>query len=347
MASLSSRPTPVVDDEAVVMARTSGWLWLCSCVVVLLALLLPGANRDHVELLLALMIPVGIHGAMSVAGLGWTQVTHNFHGVTALVLYPLVGVALYATGGTDSYVQPLLGLIAIYLGYFFGPRWRWVLTAELLLIAGTPLYVDWHGAVADHYVTWLFVFSAATVATTFAVAKLKDRLVVAEQRQRTIAHRDALTGLANRRAYDAVLEASVAAGRPFALLFLDLDDFKGVNDRHGHVNGDRVLREVAERTTESVRDGDTLARIGGDELALIAPGARAFGAEGLAIALTRAVAEVSRGPGDGPMSATIATAVFPDDGRTADQLVAAADTALHERKRARRAVVAETRRRAA
>lgn len=335
------------DDEAVVMARTSGWLWLCSCAVALLALLLPGANHDHVVVLLALMIPIGIHGLLSVLGLGWTHVSRDVHGATALVLYPLVGLAIHATGGTDSYVRPLLALIAIYLGYFFGPRWRWVLTAELILVAGVPLYVDTQAAIDDHYDTWLFVFAATTIATTFAVAKLKHRLVVAEQRQRTIAHRDPLTGLANRRAYDNALADAVARDRPFALFFLDLDDFKSVNDRHGHVNGDRVLREVAVQTSAVVREGDTLARIGGDELALVAPGARAWGAERMAGSLESAVAEVSRGPGDGPMGATVTAAVFPDDGRTAEALVAAADAALHERKRARRAAVAAEASRAA
>jgi len=341
MVSELPRTGPAADDEAVVMARTSGWLWLCSCAVALLALLLPGATRDHVVILLLLMVPIGIHGLLSVLGVAWTHVSRDVHGVTALVLYPLVGLAIHVTGGTDSYVRPLLALIAIYLGYFFGPRWRWVLTAELIVVAGVPLYVDWDAAIADHYDTWLFVFAATTVATTFAVAKLKERLVVAEQRQRTIAHRDPLTGLANRRAYDVALADALAAGRPFALFFLDLDDFKSVNDRHGHVNGDRVLREVAVHTTAVVREGDTLARIGGDELALVAPGARAWGAERLAAGLESAVAEVSRGPGDGPLGATVAAAVFPDDGRTAEELLATVDAALHERKRARRAAVAE------
>ena len=107
---------------------------------------------------------------------------------------------------------------------------------------------------------------------------LKQRLVQAECHQRLMANQDPLTGLANRRAFDSALSAALAdasGGTRFTLLLADIDAFKQINDRFGHTTGDRVLREVAAHTSDEVRRGDCLARIGGDELALVAPGAGA------------------------------------------------------------------------
>ncbi|MBS1845479.1 MAG: GGDEF domain-containing protein [Actinobacteria bacterium] len=72
---------------------------------------------------------------------------------------------------------------------------------------------------------------------------------------------------------------------PLALLILDLDDFKGVNDRHGHQVGDAVLQEATARVLSMLRSTDTLARIGGDEFAIVAPGAHGDGAAGLAVSV--------------------------------------------------------------
>ena len=118
---------------------------------------------------------------------------------------------------------------------------------------------------------------------------LKKRLVAAEVRQRDFANRDPLTGVGNRRYFDATMRRELERrtrpfGRrgldasPLALLILDLDDFKGVNDRHGHQVGDAVLQEAAARALSVLRSTDTLARIGGDEFAIIAPGAHGDGA---------------------------------------------------------------------
>lgn len=117
-----------------------------------------------------------------------------------------------------------------------------------------------------------------------------ESVLVAERELDIAARRDALTGIANRRAFDETL-AGLPSGSPFALLMLDLDGFKAVNDRLGHAAGDDLLRQVAERLSEVVRDGDTLARLGGDEFAVVLPGGDAAAAKQVA---DRAVAVVAR-----------------------------------------------------
>jgi diguanylate cyclase (GGDEF)-like protein len=164
---------------------------------------------------------------------------------------------------------------------------------------------------------------------------LKRRLVDAEARQRDIANRDPLTGIGNRRAFDAILHRELAArtghggrreadGSPLALLILDLDDFKGVNDRHGHQVGDAVLREAATRAQGILRSTDTLARIGGDEFAVIAPGAHGEGAQRMAEAIRTAVGLRVSDAGPVP-TASVGWAVFPDDGADFETLMHAAD----------------------
>jgi diguanylate cyclase (GGDEF)-like protein len=120
-------------------------------------------------------------------------------------------------------------------------------------------------------------------------------------------------------------EADGAPG--FALLVLDLDRFKVVNDTHGHPAGDRLLRAVAAACATRVRPGDTLARIGGDEFAVIAPGAGVEGAERLSAELREAV----RAAGG---EATLAWAVCPEDGTDGQMLLRTADRRLYADKAA-------------
>ena len=109
---------------------------------------------------------------------------------------------------------------------------------------------------------------------------------------------------------------------------LDLDDFKGINDRYGHQVGDAVLCEAARRAQAILRAGDTLARIGGDEFAVIAPGAHGEGAERMAEAIRTAVSlHESDAPGPMP-GASVGWAVFPDDGLDFEGLLRAADERL-------------------
>ncbi|MCW6512504.1 EAL domain-containing protein [Hyphomicrobiales bacterium BP6-180914] len=157
-------------------------------------------------------------------------------------------------------------------------------------------------------------------------------------RNAELAERDALTGLANRKALrDRLVERLASAARTgdaTAVLYVDLDRFKAVNDTLGHPLGDALLRKVAERFKSALRDGDVVARIGGDEFAVIQSNApQPAAATALA---TRLVDLISRAYAiDGHMlhiGASVGVAIAPDDGYEPDVLLKNADLALYRAK---------------
>lgn len=159
-----------------------------------------------------------------------------------------------------------------------------------------------------------------------------------EEQLRHQAFHDSLTGLANRALFLDRLEHALASRRrrqrPLAVLFLDLDEFKGVNDRLGHGEGDRLLSAVAARLRSSTRAADTIARMGGDEFAVLLEDApRAGGAERVA----RRVLELLREPyvlagREFRVMASIGVALQSASDETADQLLRHADVAMYAAK---------------
>jgi diguanylate cyclase (GGDEF)-like protein len=175
-----------------------------------------------------------------------------------------------------------------------------------------------------------------------AVRDLRNQ-VAAEARIRHMAQHDVLTGAANRallheRLTHAFAQAESTDGS-FALLCIDLDRFKPVNDLHGHSAGDRVLCEVGRRLRENTRAADTVARLGGDEFVVLQP---VVADVDQAIDLASRLVMVLNQPydiGDGKcveLSASIGIALYPEDGAAPDALLANADSALYRVKRSSR-----------
>jgi diguanylate cyclase (GGDEF)-like protein len=335
-------------DERARMGRISGVLWVVAALVGAGAAFLPGAVHEGLPWVLGVSFVVFLYGFGSATGvIPWESASMNLLAIGMALTIPVVGAALYLTGASLSYIEPLLVCSLLYAAFFFPSRWAWPLSIELIAVAGTPLLYD-ANAIENAYLPRYAALAAGYLAATWVMVGLKRRLVDAEARQRDIANRDPLTGVGNRRAFDATLHREIAAraepgGRrqadesPLALLVLDLDDFKGVNDRHGHQVGDAVLRQAAGRAQAMLRSTDTLARIGGDEFAVIAPGAHGEGAQRMAEAIRTAVgAREPDAPGPAP-SASVGWAVFPDDGEDFETLLHAADERMLGLKGKRRA----------
>ncbi len=157
-----------------------------------------------------------------------------------------------------------------------------------------------------------------------------------------LAYLDDLTLLYNTRYLDMVLDRELAGGRPFTLLFLDIDHFKGVNDKHGHLSGSRMLVEVARVLRGCVRDEDVLVRYGGDEYITVLTGLDSGGGLKVAERVRRAIEDhrfLSREATPVRVTATIGVASAPEHATTKSELIDLADRAMYRGKRSTRNVV--------
>jgi diguanylate cyclase (GGDEF)-like protein len=147
---------------------------------------------------------------------------------------------------------------------------------------------------------------------------------------------DDLTGLGNRRSFTAEIDAAIAAERPFALLMIDLDQFKELNDTLGHHVGDELLRGVGPRLRDAMSPSDVVARLGGDEFGVLLHGADAEAAAETARRLRAALARPFALAGISlHVGASVGIAVYPDHARDAGELLRHADVAMYGAKRGR------------
>jgi diguanylate cyclase (GGDEF)-like protein/PAS domain S-box-containing protein len=183
--------------------------------------------------------------------------------------------------------------------------------------------------------------SGRPIGRVYSFRDITEKLE-ARERIQVLSYTDALTGLPNRRLLADRVEVALAMARrdntPFALLFLNLDRFKHINETLGHTFGDRVLLEVAERIKGSTRQVDAVARLGGDEFVILAHQADENGAEAAAWRVMEALKRPFNG-GDlsFTVTASIGIAMQPNDGSSFDELMRRAESAMREVKHAGRA----------
>ena len=183
----------------------------------------------------------------------------------------------------------------------------------------------------------LALFVAVLLAAGLGFRVHRKHLLSLNAEIEELSRRDSLTGVANRRAFTERLTAerlrAVRSGRPFGLLLLDLDDFKQVNDRHGHLAGDQLLAELARRLQTRLRREDLLARFGGDEFAVIVTeAANREAVETVATALIDATrTPFTQGQQTLDLSISIG-AILADADLDDQQLLQAADAALYQAK---------------
>jgi diguanylate cyclase (GGDEF)-like protein/PAS domain S-box-containing protein len=223
---------------------------------------------------------------------------------------------------------------------FYRAMWRQIETAG-----------NWQGAIwnrrksGDIYHEWLIVNTirdAAGKPLQYVGISLDiSRSDHVETQMEHMAHHDALTDLPNRlllhSRLDHTLERAQRDNRKCALLFLDLDRFKQVNDNLGHAAGDELLKQAAQRMRERLRDTDTLARLGGDEFVVVLDGilgnAEAESMANVLIAQLSAPFELSVGA-TVHIGTSVGIAIFPTHSREAKRLMELADTALYQAKMA-------------
>ncbi|MGE5802141.1 MAG: MASE1 domain-containing protein [Gemmatimonadota bacterium] len=284
----------------------------------------------------ALIIWIGVKPAPS-----WTR-RKLIEGIALLLV--TVAVAYATFGGVFPArhypLTVLLWPVMIWVAFRFGPREAATL---MLVISATAIARTLAGVgpfsvyARNESLVLLQVWTGITAVTSLVLAA-----VVAMQRDiqgtwRELAVTDPLTGLANHRQLVNSLEGEIKRSRrtaqPLAVVLLDLDGLKQINDRYGHLAGSLAIRRVAEALLGSCRATDTAARFGGDEFALVLPET----GEAAAWHVARGVADRLATDVEKPnLSISVGVAVYPGHGETVEALLNAADAALYETKERRK-----------
>jgi diguanylate cyclase (GGDEF)-like protein len=253
--------------------------------------------------------------------------------VSALVTYAMFG-GIFPLRHYPLTV--LLWPVLIWVAFRFSPREAagvMVIVSVIAILRTLQGVGPFSVYSANERLVLLQVWTGITAVTSLVLAA-----VVAAQRElqgtwRELAVTDPLTGLANHRQLIQALESEIKRSRrtaqPLALVLLDLDGLKQINDRYGHLAGSLAIRRVAEALLGSCRATDTAARFGGDEFALVLPETGEAAAWHVARGVVDRLATDAEKPN---LSISVGVAVYPGHGETVETLINAADVALYETK---------------
>jgi diguanylate cyclase (GGDEF)-like protein len=250
----------------------------------------------------------------------------------------LVAVVQYGAGGD---IAPYHELFMLQLGaaaLTHPPRRVLVFLAAVAVAMFAPLVYAPRTADLGEIATELFMWAGLSLVLVALMRTIRAQRLALRQEgdeARQLARVDALTGLGNRRAFDEAIDAELArsrrGGTPLSLLVADLNGFKEINDRHGHVHGDKLLRQAAIALRSTVRRPDLCFRWGGDEFTILLSDADAEGAETLAIRVEKTVARLCSKPGGGSLTLTCGHATLDAD-MSAGEALSQADHALRALK---------------
>ena len=265
------------------------------------------------------------------SGLAETPSLLMFVVIAALLTLGLVGFLDYLTGYQVSFA--VFYLVPVSFAAWYGDKYRGILLSFLASITWYGVEVL-AGPLYDHPAIPVWNASVRLVfflVTSLLVSALRERLAVESKLART----DGLTGLLNSRAFTEQLTHDLAlnarTGGSLTVVYIDLDDFKSINDRGGHGEGDRELQRVAQRVQSAIRHSDTAGRLGGDEFALILPATDRAGAEKF---LRKLGHELRGGDGDRGVSCSIGALSIRGAEPAADAVIGRADGLMYAAKQA-------------
>jgi diguanylate cyclase (GGDEF)-like protein len=330
LESRAGQPVALSKDRGT-MARTFAYLFGLGATLLVVTLLLPGAD-DRDTLALAGLVVVAY--ATSVGFL----VAYDRLPLLVYQGAPLFGVLVVSLGvwfaGASSMSAYAMYYFWVVLAgsYFFETRIALVHIVAACAAYGAVLVL--HGGAPHPLLLW--VMAAGTLSVTgILMAGLREQVDTLLLRLSDAARTDALTGLANRRALEErfvqELERATRSARPLGIVALDLDWFKEFNDRFGHAAGDRALQRLGAVLREHTRRIDTVARLGGEEFAVLAPETGEDETIALAERLREKVRDAFAEELEG-LTISCGVACFPVHGMSAEELLRAADRALYEAK---------------
>jgi diguanylate cyclase (GGDEF)-like protein len=253
------------EGRRVLAGRVGGGLWVfAACATPLLAVV-PEVEVRRPELVAFAVLTALIWAVLAIRVLDWRRLPDIVVTIATLVAGAYAGIVIAATGGANSPARVYTLLVLVYAAGFLSLRAAAVVIPALALIHSLPAFYQ-HGVPRG-------IAEVIFVAPVFVL--IGGVILVGRRQLEGRAFTDPLTSLANHRAFQERLHAEVGRAlryeRPLALALIDVDHFKSINDHSGHAAGDRVLAALGARLRALLRAEDVLARIGGDEFALLMP----------------------------------------------------------------------------
>ncbi|MEA2421642.1 MAG: hypothetical protein QOF55_741 [Thermoleophilaceae bacterium] len=289
------------------------------------------ARPSH-RIVLAAILVLAVLGALGMGLLPWDRVVRSRWREPAFLAWSLSNVATITVFGFVNN-QPNSALSLLFFVPIVFVSTTYPLKSVIIVSAAA---ISAYFAVALHAGStpdFVLMFAAVLGSTALMGAwQARNHDIVREELSR-MSRTDSLTGCLNRRGFEEsageAIRAAAAGGGSLAVLLVDLDGFKQVNDTGGHAAGDAVLREVAVRLAATARPGDVIGRLGGDEFAVVLHRVDEAGATAAAERLEAALVDV--------IGASVGVAVMPRHGTALDALIGWADRRLYEVKVRRRA----------
>jgi diguanylate cyclase (GGDEF)-like protein len=297
--------------------RSLALLTLVAAAACSLSAAFPVAPGRPVTLLIVLTV-LGVVIALGLF-LAGSRATHGVLSVTVAAVIAITSVLVGASSTTGGAM--LAGYAYVWITVYSGLFLSYNATRAHAALVTVGFGIGLLATGLDETLTGWLLVSATVWVSGLALSRLSERV-------RRQAETDHLTGLLNRRAFIAAAERehelAARTGADLAVVLIDLDDFKAINDRHGHAAGDRLLAELAHAWQDALRPADILARHGGDEFSLLLPATSVDGAEHV----------VQRLHAAHPMTWSAGVAEWPR-GAPLDSALAAADGRLYAMKRRR------------